>query len=573
MFPKHVRLRRLALSALVLGVGLFAAYRLFLRYTLISPPPGAGLSVPRPRAQMHGLREYVGPSWASRERGVWEFHVEGEPFALGYAHGRLGTRLLMEAEDYLFGEMHRYVPSQAALAVIRLGVLYRYRNLPLHIAPTLRLEMAGMAEGQPDPYSDFLPLYHRIVFYHALHDITQSLEHSPMLGCTALTASGPATRDGHMLIGRNFDFEGPPVFDRDKAVLFFKPAGKLAFASVAWAGMVGVVTGLNVAGIYVSVNALRSEDKSDHGVPVELLLRQVLESAHTLDEAIAIIKEHPVLVPDLYLIADGKSGESAVVERSPTRAAVRRSSARPNLAGSEPKGSVLALANHALTPEFAGDKESEQLRTYLTSGARQRRMEELVQEAAGQLDPLSVQAILRDKRGPGGQALGLGNRNAIDALIATHSVVVDATALILWVGVGPHALGRYVGFDLRRELLGEDRPLPPELPEDPIQHGEDFRAFGQAQRALEAATAMTKQGRLEHAIEEAELAVALQPLSAEAALLLADLLDKRARRSDLSADEKSVARSRVKAAYERFLTLYPPYRRDVERAQATLRQL
>lgn len=562
MFPKNARLRRLAAIAIGLSLGLFLSYRLFLRWTLISPPPGAGATSPRPRAQMRGLREYVGTSWASRERGVWEFHVEGEPFALGYAHGRLGTRLLMEAEDYLFGEMHRYIPSQAALAVIRLGVLYRYRNLPLHITPPMLLEMAGMAEGQPDPYSDFLPLYHRIVFYHALHDITQTLENSPMLGCTALTAAGAASRDGHMLIGRNFDFEGPPVFDRDKAVLLFKPQGKLAFASVAWAGMVGVVTGLNVAGIYVSVNALRSDDKSDHGVPVELLLRQVLESAQSLDEAIAIIKDSPVLVPDLYLIADGKTGESAVVERSPTRAAVRRS---------RDSGGVLALTNHALTPEFQGDKESERLRTYLTSGARLTRLEELLQQKAGRLDPLAVQAILRDKRGPADRPLGLGNRNALDALIATHSVVVDATELIVWVGVGPHALGRYVGFDLRRELLGQDRPQPPELPEDPIQYTDDFRAYGQAQRAMEAATAMERQGRLDHAIEEAELAVALQPLSADAQLLLADLLDKRARRPGLSAAQQAAEQLRVKAAYERFVTLFPPYKRDVERAEARLR--
>ena len=565
MFPKNARRLRAGLLLIGLGLCLWAAYRGFLRWTRISPPPGAGAGIARPQAQMRGLREYVGNSWSSHERGIWEFHLEGEPFTLGYTHGRLGTRLLMDTEQYMFGEMHRYIPSTLALSAIRLGVLLRYRNLPQHIAPLLRLEMAGLAEGQPDQHGDFLPIYHRVVFYHALHDITQTLEHSPMLGCTALTASGPATKDGHMLIGRNFDFEGPPVFDRDKAVLLFKPQGKLAFASVAWAGMIGVVTGLNVAGIYVSVNALRSEDKSSSGVPVELLLRQVLESAHTLDEAIDIIKQQPVLVPDLYLLADGKSGESAVIERSPTRAAVRRS---------KDSRDMLALANHALTPEFHGDKESERLRTELTSGARMTRMQELIDRQHGQLDPPAVLAILRDKRGPQDQVLGLGNRNALDAIIATHSVVVDATALILWVGVGPHALGRYIGFDLRRELLGEDRPQPADLPADPVQDSADFRAFTQAQRAMEVATAMAEEAqkgrpeRLARAIEEAELAVTLQPLSADAELLLADLVQKRALDLRLPADERSREQARARAAYERFLSLSPPYKHDAERAAA-----
>ena len=177
--------------------------------------------------------------------------------------------------------------------------------------------------------------------------------------------------------------------------------------------------------------------------------------------------------------------------------------------------------------------------------------------------------------GLGDQPLGLGNRNALDALIATHSVVVDATDLILWVGIGPHALGRYVGFDLRRELLGQDRPQPPELPEDPIQHSEDFRAYGQAQRALEAAAAMAQQGRLDHAIEEASLAVTLQPLSPDAQLLLADLHQQRAKSLSSSAQkaEQRAEQERAKAAYQRFLTLYPPYKRDVVRAEAAVRAL
>ena len=79
----------------------------------------------------------------------------------------------------------------------------------------------------------------------------------------------------------------------------------------------------------------------------------MLEQARSLDEAIDLIKRRPVLVPDLYLIADGHSGETAVVERSPTRAEVRRSR------------DILAVANHALTPAFASDKESQRLRDYI----------------------------------------------------------------------------------------------------------------------------------------------------------------------------------------------------------------
>src|SRR5262249_12965507 len=158
-----------------------------------------------------------------------------------------------------------------------------------------------------DQHSDFLPTYHRVVFYHSLHDITQGLEHSPLLGCSAFAAGGAATTNGHLLVGRNFDFEGPEIFDRDKAVIFFKPGGKIPFASVAWVGMSGVVTGLNAEGIYVSVNAARTDDKGGPGMPVQILMREMMEQARSIDDVLRMVRTTPVMVPDFYLVADGKT--------------------------------------------------------------------------------------------------------------------------------------------------------------------------------------------------------------------------------------------------------------------------
>lgn len=558
--PWRLRTWLLVGLAALLGIVL-GGHRAFLRLTAIHPPVEAGVGVARPPVIVRGARSFVGPSWLSRERGLWEYHLTGDPFLLGYANARLGSPLLIETEEYLFSEMRRYIPSVLAMQLVKVGVLLRYRTLPQHIPLEQRIELAGLAEGQSDLHGDFLPTYHRVLFYHALHDITQGLEHSPMLGCTAVAASRSATTSGHLLIGRNFDFEGPELFDREKAVLFFKPQGRLAFASVAWSGMMGVVTGLNQAGVYASVNALRSDDKSDAGVPVELLLREVLERAHNLDEALALLRSHPVLVPDLYLLGDGKTGDAVVVERSPSRFVVRR------MAGAgQPGADTLTVANHALSSEFVGDRESTRLRDELTSGARFARAEELVQRQRGALDPAAVLSILRDKRGPGDRELGLGNRNALDALIATHSVVVDATDRVLWVGIGPHALGRYVAFDLKRELLDQNEgPAPVDLPEDPVLHSDDYRAFLQMQRALRAAETLRDRQKLDPAIETARWAVALGPRSADAHLLLADLLARRGREAARTED-----RAEAKRLYTEFLTLSPPYRRDAERARAYL---
>jgi hypothetical protein len=544
-----VRRRLRALRWVGLGLlVLLVLYGLFLRWTRIVPPAisdslRAAAELP---VEVKGARAYVGANWMSRERGVYEVHLEGEPYSMGFAQARLGSRLLLEQEDYMFGEMARYVPSKIALFLIRAGVRLRYRHIPDWVPLERQEEIAGLSRGMIDQHDDFLPVYHRIMFYHSLHDITQGLEHSPMLGCSAFAAAGAATTNGHLLVGRNFDFEGPEIFDREKAVIFFKPKGKIPFASVAWVGMSGVVTGLNAEGIYVSVNAARTDDKGADGMPVQILMRQMMEQARSIDDVVKLVKSTPVMVPDFYLVADGKTGESAVIERSPKRIEVRRSH------------DSIVLTNHALTPAFQGDAENDRLKRYLTSGARFHRLDELVKKWHGQLDPKKVLEILRDKKGAGGAELGLGNRNALDAIIATHSVVVDATNLILWVGEGPHLIGKFRAFDLKKELYGEDRAAPPDLPADALDGSDELRAYNGALAAFKTAERLRAQKLPERALEEARRAEGLEEMMPEPHRLLGDLL--RARGDNVAA----------RTEYQRFLELSPPYLKDIEEIKGFL---
>jgi hypothetical protein len=79
--------------------------------------------------------------------------------------------------------------------------------------------------------------------------------------------------------------------------------------------------------------------------------------------------------------------------------------------------------------------------------------------------------ILRDRSGLGDAPLPLANRNALDAVVSTHSVVADLTERVLWVSEGPHTLGRYVRVDLAARLArGEDAALDEahdDIPADP----------------------------------------------------------------------------------------------------------
>lgn len=547
-------LLRGGLAALAVSFVLFLAYLVFLRMTRLDAPhvDAAVREAAEKPVTVQGPRAYVGDSWLGRERGIWEAHLNGEPYQLGWAQGRLGNRLFLETEDYMFGEMARYVPSKIALWLIRTGVRMQYRHVGDLLPPERAEEIAGMARGVDDLHGDFLPIYHRLVFYHALHDITQGLEHSPLLGCSAFAAGGPASSNGHLIIGRNFDFEGPEIFDREKAILFFKPRGKIPFASVAWLGMSGVITGLNAEGIFVSINAARSDDKGGEGMPVEILVREILEQAKSIDDVVALVKKTPVMVPDFYLVGDGKTGESAVLERTPRRLEVRRSNRADG---------TIVLTNHALAPTFAADAENDRLKRYMTSGARYKRLDELVKHWRGQIDPKKTLEILRDKKGPGGAELGLGNRNALDAIIATHSVVVDATALTIWVSNGPHLSGRYIGFDLKRELQGQsERPQPADLPDDPIAQSDEFHGYTLAMAELKSAERLRKPDP-DRALEEARRAEGLEEKLPEPHRFIGDLLR--------AAGDRDGARKE----YQRFLELSPPYLKDIEEVKGILGSL
>ena len=52
----------------------------------------------------------------------------------------------------------------------------------------------------------------------------------------------------------------------------------------------------------------------------------------------------------------------------------------------------------------------------------------------------------------------IGDRRAINALIATHGVIFDTRTKTLWVSESPHLLGRFVAFDLARMLADDYVP-------------------------------------------------------------------------------------------------------------------
>jgi len=481
-----------------------AATWLFDRLTRITPPPLAAPAAEELAFDAQGVA-HVGDSTLERRNALWVLHVRGGAEQLGYRHARLSAPLMAAGDFRMLDLFATFVPSSALRGVLTAIVRARYRDVDRGFPPERRAELFGEAIGYGDQGPSFLTPYHRLVFLHALYDIALAFEHSPLLGCTAFAAGGDATRagstPGHTIVGRNFDLDVDPWFDVDKVVQIYEPAGRIPFASIAWPGMTGVVTGMNAAGIWVSVNGARAGSPDATGVPVVFTTRAILEEAHTLEEAIAIATHDVPMTSHMLLLADGASGESAVVERAPGRTSgVRR-------------GPVTVLSNHYATTGFADDAKDAYVRDHTSTLAREARMHELVARADGRIDPTLAVAMLRDRGDVGDAALPLGNRNAIDALIATHSVVADLTAGVLWVSEGPHTLGAYRRIDLRARLTGTvpRDEAGGDVAADPLLADGGYDRYLLGGRLRHAAERDAKRGDATEAAEGFARALALHP--------------------------------------------------------------
>lgn len=406
----------------------------------------------------------VGPAYTRIRDGVREVYLEGTPEQLGERHVTLLRDRMVNNEKDLWGTFEHFVP----LGVIRTLIMdisrVQYRHVDQNVPEARKREMAAQAKTfQPDPYDGKLPTYQRIVFLHTVYDIALSFEHSPLIGCSAFALGAPWTKDGHVLVGRAFDFEAGDVFDLDKAVFFVREENRIPYASVGWPGLTGVLTGMNLEGVMVLVNGGRARDPRTSGIPVVFSLREVLQSAHDTDEAVAILAKQDVMVSHIVFVADAK-GRFAVVERAPgAEATVRRTFTDP---------SRVAVTNHFEGP-LADDPRNVTVKNGTTTLPRRTRLDEmLAQVHEGTVDAPAMVGMLRDHQCAGGEACPLGDRRAIDALIATHGVVADTTARALWVSKGPHLSGHFVRFDLPAIFApGHDpaKDAPAEtIPEDPI---------------------------------------------------------------------------------------------------------
>jgi hypothetical protein len=398
--------------------------------------------------------------------GVAVLRASGEPHAVGAAHGRLLAAQVGAVAAPLSAAIRDAVPEGGLIAGWFRGMRteWRYRFLDDGETDRDRAMVAGIARGASAGGTSVG--YVTLLRDQAALDVgapsAATAEGEQRTLARALTfvtpQGGPVP--GRLWVGRTFALpgiaDGGDAAARVPLVSLVKPAGKLAWASIGWPGLAGVVTGINAEGVVVCVHPARTRDvrPTRTARPIALLAREVLEVAADLDAAVKLVEASPTLGAAAFVLVDGKSGRWAVVERTPTKVQTRRGQTEP-----------LAVGDVLTEPAYATDPDNDRARRLLSSIDRPKRAARLLKTPP--VDLAAAVAVLRDRRSVDGATRPAGHRGLVEDPAAVHVAMIDPTAMVLWVADGgPGA--RMRALDLRHELRGEgDRATPPaDIPAD-----------------------------------------------------------------------------------------------------------
>lgn len=297
--------------------------------------------------------------------------------------------------------------------------------------PGLNEEIQGLAEGLGVPPEH--------VVYYAQTYLRQG-------HCSHMAVLPGLTASGHVLLGRSYEFND--TMD-DLQLCTTHVAGK--YAHVGFSSLLlGRLDGLNEHGLAVTMSAgvlpvgtapgLRPPIQD--GLQFWALIRTVLETCRTVDEALDWIECVPCAGNPILIVAD-RDGHAALVEIFGPHHAVRR------IDGDNSEGYVCA-ANHYTMPETRQQDPKMATHSYV----RKTTIETRMAGVAPELTPETLKGILSDPYPKGvcchyyGQGFG-----------TLHSMVFDLTAGQVDVCFGSPVANDWHRFDLAKPAAAGKYPV------------------------------------------------------------------------------------------------------------------
>ncbi len=233
--------------------------------------------------------------------------LEGTHREMGYQHGRLLARKIQHIakEGYLqqAGFDNGYTLEYAVEQSTRMA---------RHFPPEYLDELHGILEGlEAAGVSEVT--YEELLIAACVAELLHHAPNSPP-ACSNFAVFGQWTPDGRLLHGRNLDWTIGKGAQKDAVAFVFRPEGGIPFMMLAYAGVIGGVSGMNASQITIGEMTASSPEESFDGIPLQMIMRMVLEKAKTLDEAVAIIERGPRTLGWNFVLGDGKIPDVRALE-------------------------------------------------------------------------------------------------------------------------------------------------------------------------------------------------------------------------------------------------------------------
>lgn len=384
------------------------------------------------------VRQCGSSSLLRNDHGLWELKVKGDPLQLGLYQGALEGDLYRTQEKIFFDKVKELVPRPGKQRLLIKFLGWFNRNMYRHVDNEYLAEIEGLSRYAGHGFDHIAPAYLRLLYLHGAHDIGHAVQQMALVDCSSFAAWGASACDGELILGRNFDFYVGDDFAKNRIVAFVEPTQGHRFMSVTWPGMIGVVSGMNEAGLTVTMNSGRSSIPLQAKTPISLVALEILQYASTIDEAVTIAKRREVFVSEALMIGSAKDGKAAVIEMSPRKFDVYQAPSNAD---------HLTCTNHFQGKAYADDRRNKEQIAESHSMYRYERLEELIGDTPC-MAPSAVAAILRDRKGIHGEPLGNGNELAINQLLAHHAIIFKPQSRQVWVSTPPYQLGDFLAYDL-----------------------------------------------------------------------------------------------------------------------------
>jgi isopenicillin-N N-acyltransferase like protein len=421
--------------------------------TNVKPPiSGTAESLHLKRVQIDTNCYVIGNNWLRKSNsGLWEMYVEGKPFERGVINGLLATELIHEQEKAFSDQINKLVPSAFYRRFLKYFIGWFNRELDRHITEEYKLEIYGVSESASHEFDYIGTPYQRLMNYHAAHDIGHALQNLALVGCSSFATWDNKSADQRLLIGRNFDFYVGDRFAENKIVQFVNPEKGYKFMMVTWGGMTGVVSGMNMQGLTITLNAAKSEMPPGSATPISLLAREILQYAKNIDEAVAIAGSRKTFVSESFLTGSANDNKAVTIEITPDTLTIY-----------DPKTDNIICTNHYKS-DYLGASRSNQVQMKESASVyRNQRMVQLLDTLTANT-PEKTASILRDKSGLNNSFIGYGNEKSINQLIAHHAIIFEPALKKVWISTQPWQLGAFMCYDLNKifglQGLNENREL------------------------------------------------------------------------------------------------------------------